>query len=74
VRDLIKKVVTYVSGNEADTKEVIVSALVELEVDKDEATIKEQNKFADILCLEISNMGKRLSGKDSRVRFTPKTI
>jgi hypothetical protein len=41
---------------------------------KDDTTTKEQNEFADRPCLEISNMGKRLSGKDSRARYAPKTI
>jgi hypothetical protein len=70
-RDLIKKVVTYVSGNEAKAKKAIISALVELEEDKDEATTTEQNKFVDKLCLEISNMDKRLSGKNRKVYFAP---
>jgi hypothetical protein len=74
VRDLIKKAVSYVSGNKAEAKKAIISALVELVVDKDKATTKEQNEFSDRLRLEISNMGKRLSGKDSRVRFAPKMI
>jgi hypothetical protein len=60
VRDFIKKVVTCVSGNEAEAMKAVISALVELEVDNDEVTTKEQNKFAYRLCLEISNMGKSL--------------
>jgi hypothetical protein len=76
IRELVVNVSGIILDGKWNAKEAIINALLEVEGkgDLDESNDKERKEFAEHILRKKKNMSKRMRGKKSQQRYSPKLI